>query len=472
MNNQSGKSTPRQRLNRMVEQLRDDIAVRGKYAPGQFLPSELALVKQYGLSNKTVRKGLEQLMAEGLIEKIPRVGSVVTDRANPKPATLMLGVMGSLERDMKLGAMLGGFSRLHPEVRIETVRIPSSGFADMAEPLLAEGVLDAFMINDELFWALTQNGDASPLAPLPRRDDVYPFLNESFTHNGELLAQPLLFSPVVLAYNKDHFREAGIPEPDGSWTWEDALRHGESLSLPPERFGLVFYPLSNNRWPLFLLQSGMPFAAKSGEPFRLEGTPLMDSIRLFKTLIRNRTVFPDFIAESSNDYIDLFRLGKASMTLATYMALNDFAFEDLNYDITPVPFMREPATLLTAIGIAVNKRSRNPEAAAKLAGYLASASSQRMIRNETLSIPAVKPIAEADPEEAGGLNRPRRFPMYRNIVPSFRRHRDLMLAPGAFGRLRELLKRYWSDLIDERSLCCELEQIVGRGSGQMREPTI
>lgn len=461
------------RLDDMVAQLREDITVRGKYAPGQFLPSELMLVQQFRLSNKTVRKGLEQLSAEGLIEKIPRVGSRVTaEAAKPAPVVLRLGSLGSLERDMKLSLLLNEFRGLHPDIAVETVAFQSFHNAEAIETHLAAGLVDAVMMNDEMFWQLSESERDIPLEPRSRREEVYSFLHESFSHEGTLYVQPLVFTPIVLAYNKDHFREAGVPEPDGSWTWDETIRHAHALSIPGRRYGLCFYPLSNNRWPVFLLQSNERFATETdgGVPASSAGDKLLESIRLYKSIIRNRDFFPEYLAESSKDFVKLFRRGGVSMTMVTYNLLNEFAENGPNYDISAVPYQGEPRTLLTTIGIAVNKHSRYKEAANRLVDFLASEQAQRLVRERTLSIPAMKRVADAPIISEDALNRPARFHLYRNIVPGYRRYKDLGLRPDAFYRLRELLKLYGSDVIDEPSLpgCLrEIEEGAGEpGAGE------
>src|SRR5690606_18074301 len=74
-----------------------------------------------------------------------------------------------------------------------------------------------------------------------------------------LYAQPFLFSPIILCYNKNHFDEAGVSEPDSSWTWNDVGRAAEALTGQQGRLGFLFNPFSINRWPLLLLQNDVKF---------------------------------------------------------------------------------------------------------------------------------------------------------------------------------------------------------------------
>src|SRR5690606_19663970 len=93
-----------------------------------------------------------------------------------------------------------------------------------------------------------------------RREDTYPFLNSLFEdgRSDGLYAQPFAFSPVILCYNKEHFTEKGVFEPDSSWTWHDFWE--QVGKLPSEnRFGFFFNLASLNRWILFFLQNGAEF---------------------------------------------------------------------------------------------------------------------------------------------------------------------------------------------------------------------
>lgn len=49
----------------------------GKYGDAQALPSEVSLVRRFGVSRTTVQRALRDFEREGLVEKKPRRGSFV-----------------------------------------------------------------------------------------------------------------------------------------------------------------------------------------------------------------------------------------------------------------------------------------------------------------------------------------------------------------------------------------------------------
>ncbi|MEM9763243.1 MAG: GntR family transcriptional regulator [Pseudomonadota bacterium] len=84
MGDQSANPMPAgSKARRVYLQLRDDIA-GGRPAPGAALPAEQRLAAIHGVSRVTVRRALDALAADGLIEKRAGAGSIV--RADAAPA--------------------------------------------------------------------------------------------------------------------------------------------------------------------------------------------------------------------------------------------------------------------------------------------------------------------------------------------------------------------------------------------------
>lgn len=90
------------------QRLRDDIAA-GVYPEGVRLPTESELVAEYGVSRQTVRRAFQDLVAEGLVFRVPGRGTYANDR-------VYLRQLGSIEDLMSLSEdttmeVLQGLSR-------------------------------------------------------------------------------------------------------------------------------------------------------------------------------------------------------------------------------------------------------------------------------------------------------------------------------------------------------------------------
>lgn len=465
---ESGKRTVLLRLNDMIAQLREGIH-NGTYRPGTCLPPEKALAKQFGLSNNTVRKGLDQLCAERLIEKIPRVGSVVIGATPASPAVsvsdsrqvhLFLGSYRLVQREMLPRSLIEEFHRQHPSIRVQLVPLnPHHQYLETLSPFLDTGMIDVFATSDQHFRLLMESGFAPHLGAQPAVPHLYPFLADLFRFRGESYAQPLLFSPLVLAYNLRHFREAGLPEPDASWTWQDAIDSATRLSQPGKRYGLHFQVNHDDRWPLFLLQGDLE--EETGDRSDdARAKQWLEGARTCKAIVRNGDIFPHSLYGNDGDVAGLFLEGKTSMIVTAYESLNRFVGSRLEYDISSLPYTRKPATLVNAVALAVNAKSRHRAEAQLLIDYLTSASAQTRMREQSLSIPSLMPTADAFDAKPSELNRPSRYMLYRDTLTSFRTFSDLGLPASMLRPLHDALKKFWADLIDERALFEQLKTIA------------
>lgn len=94
------------RYRAIADRLRDQIT-SGELAPGAVLPSEAELSRAYGASRVTVRKALEMLRAEGLVDARQGFGWF----AGGQPLRQTLGRLGTIEDQLAA-------SGRHPERRV------------------------------------------------------------------------------------------------------------------------------------------------------------------------------------------------------------------------------------------------------------------------------------------------------------------------------------------------------------------
>lgn len=448
------RKTFRVRLDEMVDLLREDI-LTGRLGVDKYLPSEAELGKQFQLSNNSVRKGLEVLVQEGLIEKIPKVGNRV---AAPSPETntvIRFGYHETIALETGIDFLLDEFHKRYPHIQVQTLKVPASNYFGFYKEYMDANLLDVFTMNDYNFTVLQENDAVDLLEPVETDPHHYPFLTEPFMANGEQLVQPLIFTPLVLCYNKRHFIEKDLPEPDSGWTWDDLFRAARRLAVGNERYGFYYHMLARNRWPLFLLQSGMKFAPDEHGTYRLDCEKLMEGLDVCKDLLGMENVFPSMLSASNADAEELFLQQKVSVIITSYSSLNELKDADFPFDIAPLPSLHEFRTLMIVIGLAINRKSKVKEAAKLLADFLRSYESQLNIHRNTLSIPANKRAAEWTGEDK--LPRPSRYYLYREIIPTFRLASELQLTSKELNAVYREAKLYWSGLYDRATVCRKIE---------------
>ncbi|WP_425091827.1 GntR family transcriptional regulator [Tropicimonas sp. S265A] len=103
-------------------QLRDEIT-RGTHAPGAILPGETRLAQKCGVSRVTIRRALDALAADGLIEKRLGAGSLVRDpgaQAVPLSGDLASLMPQLVEIGQRTEARLLSFGYGHPPQPVAT----------------------------------------------------------------------------------------------------------------------------------------------------------------------------------------------------------------------------------------------------------------------------------------------------------------------------------------------------------------
>ena len=143
----------------------------------------------------------------------------------------------------------------------------------------------------------------------------------------------------------------------------------------------------------------------------------MDSIQTCYDLIHRQNTFSLLLAENDFGVEKPFAEQKISVMMTTYFNLNKLKGVSFPFDIAPLPYVHVPGTLLLPIGLALNQRSKQKEAARVFIQHLVSYESQLHIRKHTYSIPALQQAAEWKGEEIG--YRPPRFHIYRDISHTF-----------------------------------------------------
>ncbi|TMV48748.1 extracellular solute-binding protein [Paenibacillus mesophilus] len=440
-------------LERVAKELRDEM-IAGKWACGSFLPPEKSLETRFRLSNYSIRLGLEQLVKEGWIEKIPGVGNrVVADRP---PVKLTAACNNVTLRNLKLPGLLEQFRRLHPWISVE-LRISSGSVPgiDLSERMLED---DLVLMDNVQFQQLSELHMTHVFEPLTGKWDLYPQFSKHFSTEDRLLLLPIVLSPLVLCYNKAHFRDSGLAEPNGSWTWNDLIRHAEQLNDGKGRYGFAFHIQSMYRWPLFLMQSGERFEWNGAKLRDIRGSRLLEGLKLCKEMLHNRKAVPLYLSENNDDIDRLFMEGKLSMTLNTYMGLNGWNAKEIEYDISPVPYMDSLKTLLITLGVGVSSSSRHKEEAKLFADFLASSEAQAYIHQHTLSIPGLATLPLTSGERT--IYSPVRYMLFRETMGSYRTHADMNISSAAFISLANLLKPYWANMIDEDELCERLSEAL------------
>jgi len=109
--------------------------IKKKYSPGDKIPSEYQVSKMFKVSRMTARKAMEILANEGLIVRIPGMGSYVSDIL-PKNHIVNIGVIINGALDLRAQAMLSEIMRVLQEFSANSILVTIEGYSPSTEEKL------------------------------------------------------------------------------------------------------------------------------------------------------------------------------------------------------------------------------------------------------------------------------------------------------------------------------------------------
>ncbi len=156
------------------------------------------------------------------------------------PATITFAAWG-YEQPM-YEALATQFSEEHPNITIQV--IPLEDITQTGEPLSERARLHRIVSGADTAVALGVPPavygtnlllNLEPLMAADstfNRDDFYPGTLEQYTTEDGIWVLPRSFRAPTIAYHKGLFSDAGIPEPQNGWSWNDMLATAEQLAVP------------------------------------------------------------------------------------------------------------------------------------------------------------------------------------------------------------------------------------------------
>lgn len=120
------------------------------------------------------------------------------------------------------------FESANPGIRVKLENVPYGQYATkLLAQVAANASPDVAMMEPKMFQAFAKRGASIPLEPYFGQTsdfqigDYYKPIVDAHRFRGQLYALPRDIAPIgLIYYNKRLFREAGIPFPDGTWTWD------------------------------------------------------------------------------------------------------------------------------------------------------------------------------------------------------------------------------------------------------------
>ncbi len=147
------------------------------------------------------------------------------------PVVLRYACQDGSESIASVRQIVAEFEAAHPNIKIKIEQVTDEFFMRMLTQYAAKVAPDMAQMHVGMVPQFAVRGALKPLEEFAEKSpdlDLslwYPNVLKFFSSEGNLWALPRDVAPFgLIFYNKAHFREAGIPYPDDTWTWTTGVR--------------------------------------------------------------------------------------------------------------------------------------------------------------------------------------------------------------------------------------------------------
>jgi multiple sugar transport system substrate-binding protein len=243
---------------------------------------------------------------------------------------------------------------------------------------------------------LAARGAIEPAGPrLENREDIYPLALEAFEYGGELQCVPQNASSLVVYYNVDAFREAGVPRPGRSWSYERFAAAAEALT-GDGRHG-VGIDVSLIRTAPWVWGAGGELVDDEDRPTRfLFDTPAARAGLERLLALRRNGWSPSADEADARPVDERFLDGSVAMLLSSRRDVPLLrTITEFEWDVAPFPTDVEPASVLHSDGFCM-AAGGDVEAAWDWVEFaLLGREGQEVLARSGRSVPSLRAVAES-----------------------------------------------------------------------------
>ena len=231
-------------------------------------------------------------------------------------------------------------------------------------------------------------------------NDYFPAILQIARYQDKYYGLPWIASPVVLYYNPEMFKLAGIAPPSASWTWQDFLSASAKLTIPGKQWGFTI----NDNWPppaIFIWQAGGEIMDTKTNTCPIDSPQAIEGLKYyFGMLGDDKHCVPTSIVKEQG-FEKMFKAGKVAMFAggAADNMSNDDNLDNKLFTPQIAALPKGPVgkntTFAWSAVTAINSKTANPEIAYKAFIQLTEAIHNWKIIPPRKSLATVDTLAKA-----------------------------------------------------------------------------
>jgi ABC-type glycerol-3-phosphate transport system substrate-binding protein len=284
--------------------------------------------------------------------------------------------------------LIGQFEDKYPDVTVDYISVAPEDFSTKLQTMISSGnTPDVFYLTPENTMPFADSGIIADMTDYVADNDIFDEANvwakalDMYRYDGTTPGEGAIYGlpkdigPFALAYNKDLFAAAGIPEPDPDtpWTWDEFIANAKLLTSgegDAKVYGSAPYSVESAVW-----SNGADWLNADHTEVTVTDPAFVEALQWVADLSLVEGVVPSADEESALPSFQRFLDGRIGMMGVGPWNQGQF-WTDLDFEWDLMPWPVSPATGEQAIwyggiGFAAASSSKNLEAAENLAAFLA-----------------------------------------------------------------------------------------------------
>ena len=267
-----------------------------------------------------------------------------------------------------LKALIQIFEKKNPNIKISFQTAPYSDYFTKLQTQIAGGQApDTFELDYGSFFGYATSGSLLNLSKVAKTDPTfnpgiyYPKAYSAFAVGKTQFGLPESYSDVLLFYNKDLFRAAGIPFPTAKWTWKDELAAAKKLTNASKGVWGDYQPIQFYEFYKVLAQNGGSFFNPTKTKATFDSPAGIAAAQWL--LSKPGTVMPTQEQQGGLGDDAMFKLGKLAMWhngIWQFAAMKDAPFQ---WDVVVEPAGKVKANHFFANTVAASSKTAHPKEA-------------------------------------------------------------------------------------------------------------
>jgi multiple sugar transport system substrate-binding protein len=320
-------------------------------------------------------------------------------------------VFGEPEEIKAFRGLITAFREVEPDVTVKLIEASdrddliarlSTSFAGGQPP-------DLFLLNYRFYGQFASRDVLEPVqgrlddSDAFAEDDFYPQALEAFRRNGELVCLPQNISSLVVYYNRDLFRNAGVAQPKTGWTWNQMVERAIRLTKDTDGDGnLDVYGLGVEpeiiRLAPFVWSNGGELVDDDENPtrFTLDTPAAQTAMQSFFDLRDKHLVIPSDQEREAEDEEARFLNGRLAMYMNSRRATPSLrTITSFEWDIAPLPRHKQQAGILHSDAYCMTRVSKEKDAAWRFMEFALGPEGQEITARSGRTVPSLKEVAES-----------------------------------------------------------------------------